>query len=1095
MEEGLNTEASGRSADERARSLAGLYDAQYFAHGLGQPYRWGGFGWEERFGRIADATIAELAPKTVLDAGCGIGFLVDALRKRGVDAYGFDVSEYAISQVPADMQPFCWVASITEDLDRDYDLILCVEVLEHLPPELAEEAIDNLTGHTDQILFSSTPFDFAEPTHFNVRSMESWIGLFARRGFFRNVDLDASFVAPHAIHIVRKAETAVAVARDYERWHWSHLAELTQLREGASNVAEANARAAEAETRAAEAETFAAEAETRTAEAETRTAEAETRVARGEARNAALLGELEQAEYDLERLRKDVSRLRGELELATGELAEWDAFQGRSGYRIFLGLASVRLRLAPGGTGRDRLVRRVLRTLAGGLTRGAGAVETLQTREGLAAVLFVSACPGDAMRYRCDHQAEELALNGATVDVVEQSKVDLEEALDRYESFVFHRVPWSREVEEFLRQARLQGKPVLFDTDDLVFEPEAREHVAAILEMEEAERALYVHGLKRFQRTLRQCDGVIVSTEPLREAASRYHEHVELAFNVVSDEMTRGADAAVAGRRHREARASETVTIAYFSGTPTHNVDFAEAADAVLWALDTYPHVRFLAVGHLNLDARFDEYESRVQRLPLQPWRQLPELLSRTDINLAPLEPRNPFTDCKSCLKYIEAGLVGTATIASPRRDFVRAIEDGRNGLLADSPEEWRTAVQTLIESSELRRAIGQAAFDEVRANHTVRARSTRLLDSVGTLVRPHDDEAPLTVNWLLRAPVATRGGGYRAIFRLANYLGEQGHLVRVYVEPIVHLAGLSEAEIVAFVEEHFGPLHVEVHVGHDEIAAADATIATNWPTAPTVAGHDRSLFKLYFVADFEPSFYEPEDAEALQAEQTYALPLRPVCLGPYLADVLREHTGKEAAYVDFALEEAFRVSVPPSARPAPAKVLFYARPDQPRRGYDLGMQALARVKEQEPETEVILFGATDEELGSLPFAARNLGPVEVDALAAAFNEAHVFLGLSFTNISHAPFEAMACGCAVVELDVPSVTAMVAPGENCLLAAPDPDELAEAILRLVRDDELRVRLAERGIADTRDATWEHSGAQLERILRETCFVRLPASPS
>jgi hypothetical protein len=36
-----------------------------------------------------------------------------------------------------------------------------------------------------------------------------------------------------------------------------------------------------------------------------------------------------------------------------------------------------------------------------------------------------------------------------------------------------------------------------------------------------------------------------------------------------------------------------------------------------------------------------------------------------------------------------------------------------------------------------------------------------------------------------------------------------------------------------------------------------------------------------------------------------------------------------------------------------------------------------------------------------------------------------------------------------------------------------------------------VRLAERGIADTREATWEHSGAQLERILIETCFARLP----
>ena len=697
------------------------------------------------------------------------------------------------------------------------------------------------------------------------------------------------------------------------------------------------------------------------------------------------------------------------------------------------------------------------------------------------------------MRYRRDHQAAELALAGATVDIAEEIEVDFVAALDRYQSFILHRVPWSNAVERFLHEAHDRGKRVLFDTDDLVFDPEARGHVAALLEKEESERALYVHGLKRFQRTLQECDGVLVSTEPLREAASRYNPNVEIAYNVASDEMTRQADVAVAGRRHRETHEADTVTIAYFSGTATHNVDFAEAADAVLWALETYPNVRFLAVGHLTLDARFDAFDERVQRLPLQPWQQLPELVARTDINLAPLEPRNPFTDCKSCIKYIEAGLVGTPTIASPRSDFVRAIENGRNGLLADSPEEWRTAIGTLVESPELRNAMGSAAFDDVRANHTVRARSLRLLESVTALIRP-DDAAPLTVNWLLRAPHATRGGD-RTIFRLADHLVDHGHQVRVYVEPVEHLAGLSEAQVGSFIDTNFGSSQAEIHIGHSDIAAADATIASSWPTALTVANHDQSLFKLYFVADFEPSFYEPEDVEALTAEQTYMLPLKHVCLGPQLAGVLRAQTGKEADVVEFAVDDVFRMTVPPHARAKPPRVLFHARPDQERRGYDLGLRALDRVKREHPEVEVILFGATDDELGPLPVAARNLGPVDADRLVAAFNDAHIFLDLSFANMSQLPFEAMAAGCAVVELDGPAVTAIVKPGENCLVAAPDAGEVAEAVLRLVRDDELRLRLAEHGGADVAEATYERSGAQFERILRETCFVRLPRPAS
>ena len=100
----------------------------------------------------------------------------------------------------------------------------------------------------------------------------------------------------------------------------------------------------------------------------------------------------------------------------------------------------------------------------------------------------------------------------------------------------------------------------------------------------------------------------------------------------------------------------------------------------------------------------------------------------------------------------------------------------------------------------------------------------------------PESGERPLTINWILRAPIAGTGGGYWTIFRLANFLGAAGHRVRVYVEPIAHLEGKSHAEIQEFTEKNFGPLHVQLVVGHERFLPADATIATNWPTAYTVA-------------------------------------------------------------------------------------------------------------------------------------------------------------------------------------------------------------------------------------------------------------------
>ena len=208
------------------------YDANYYEHHCGSPYHRDIPDWRMFFDRIAQALVTELAPATALDAGCAMGMLVESLRGRGVDAYGLDASEYAIAQIPAELAPYCRVGSILEPFERDYDLITCIEVLEHLAPKDVEIAIDNVTAHTDSIVFSSSPSDLAEPTHQSVRPMEQWIASFARRGFYRDVDFDANVISPQAMRLVRRpTATAVAVARDYERWHWRHRAELYALRD------------------------------------------------------------------------------------------------------------------------------------------------------------------------------------------------------------------------------------------------------------------------------------------------------------------------------------------------------------------------------------------------------------------------------------------------------------------------------------------------------------------------------------------------------------------------------------------------------------------------------------------------------------------------------------------------------------------------------------------------------------------------------------------------------------------------------------------------------------------------------------------------
>ncbi len=293
-----------------------LFDGYYYAHGCGVPYR-RDEGWLRQFGGLADAIVRELQPQTVLDVGCAIGLLVEALRARGVEAFGVDVSEYAISEVHESVRAFCKVAGAAEPFDRHYDLITCIEVLEHMPPEQAPEAIANLCRHAACVLFSSSPFDYAEVTHFNVQGPEYWAKLFAQQGFYRDVDLDAGFLTPWAVCYRRADKPFAAIVADFERRYW-HLLQESRARLQVN-------------------------------------LEQREQLAQQEARLAQMAQELAELQQRLtaenEGMRQECAALRGQL----------TAIEQSAGGRVLHSLQSLRAGVAPPGSKRDQALTKLLR--------------------------------------------------------------------------------------------------------------------------------------------------------------------------------------------------------------------------------------------------------------------------------------------------------------------------------------------------------------------------------------------------------------------------------------------------------------------------------------------------------------------------------------------------------------------------------------------------------------------------------------------------------------------------------------------------------------------------------------------------------------
>ncbi|MET4186697.1 GT2 family glycosyltransferase/SAM-dependent methyltransferase [Bradyrhizobium sp. JR7.2] len=184
-----------------------IYGAEYYASHLG-PFKydrshphWGVF-----FGAIADELIRTFRPRRVFDAGCALGFLVEALWDRGVEAWGRDISDYAIKKVRADMRSYCSVGSLADPIEGRYDLVTCIEVLEHMTDADGAKAIGNMVAVTDRVVISTSPDDFAEPTHINVRPPIYWMRAFAEHGFVPLCEVTLPSITPYTLVLERRDE-------------------------------------------------------------------------------------------------------------------------------------------------------------------------------------------------------------------------------------------------------------------------------------------------------------------------------------------------------------------------------------------------------------------------------------------------------------------------------------------------------------------------------------------------------------------------------------------------------------------------------------------------------------------------------------------------------------------------------------------------------------------------------------------------------------------------------------------------------------------------------------------------------------------------
>lgn len=163
--------------------------------------------------RIAEWIASNLAPRSIIDVGCGSGLLMDALRQHGIDVRGVDRSPEGARCARA---RGLWVdiVDLTENrplAGGPYDVAISCEVAEHLEARHARAFVDRLTEAAPTIFFTAAEPDPAIGPglyHFNEQPNAYWIDLMRARGYRLDRDatdrVRAALAGPEVVEYLRR---------------------------------------------------------------------------------------------------------------------------------------------------------------------------------------------------------------------------------------------------------------------------------------------------------------------------------------------------------------------------------------------------------------------------------------------------------------------------------------------------------------------------------------------------------------------------------------------------------------------------------------------------------------------------------------------------------------------------------------------------------------------------------------------------------------------------------------------------------------------------------------------------------------------------
>lgn len=331
-------------------------------------------------------------------------------------------------------------------------------------------------------------------------------------------------------------------------------------------------------------------------------------------------------------------------------------------------------------------------------------------------ILFITNGVGDSARYRTRNVAEELELHGFHCSVTMQDNPMLSRLANKFKVFIFHKTLFTPRVKKFVDKIKERNKEIIFDADDLLFDPEFIKKTDYYQKINDLEKSLYEKGLGGELVSDNYVQACTATTSYLTDKFRERDKEVFVVPNKLSIKDQEIADKII---RKKFVSNSHPIRIGYFSGTKSHDRDFAEVEDVLVEIMKKYEQVELVLAGPLEISEKFSNLDNRIKRLAFAGRAKHFENISSVDINIVPLEIGDPFCESKSELKFFEAAILGVPTVAAATRTFREAIEDGSDGFVAQDYEGWFSKLGKLILDANLRKSMGEKARQKALAEYS----------------------------------------------------------------------------------------------------------------------------------------------------------------------------------------------------------------------------------------------------------------------------------------------------------------------------------------------------------------------------------------